>query len=302
MKGFDVLKVKSAVKTHNKMDLSAPVLATMDIGQIVPLGTWELVPSDKRFDVKMRAFARLAPLVEPTYGRVKFKVVKAFVPYHQVAWDSDAWLAGKTTWEGQTPHGRFISIYQLFSFFNSFCVTSTGATQANCDLSYINSSGTATYRLFTNTGRYWVKILNSLGYAVPQGVDLQSASYWQTNIGVYKLSAYPLLAFFKLYNDYMSQSQRFNTSALSNILQCIKYGKSVTGFTPSTGELNYAILKDMFDNLLLNYENDYFTSAWQVPNQPLSSGESINSVNVPGSGNQAFVSNSGYSSELETKA
>ena len=77
MKGFDVLKVKSAVRAHNKMDLSAPVLATMDIGQIVPLGTWELVPGDK-FKVSMNAFSRLAPLVEPTYGKVSFRTVQAW--------------------------------------------------------------------------------------------------------------------------------------------------------------------------------------------------------------------------------
>lgn len=280
MKGFDVIKAKSAVKARNKMDLSAPVLATMDIGQIVPLGSWEMIPGDD-FKVKMNAFSRLAPLVEPTYGKLAFKTVKAFVPYHQIAWDSDAWLAGKTTWEGQTPHHRFITISELDQFIRVYCCTSSGATAANCDYSVIGTSGNAAYFLFTNTGRYWVKVLNALGYAAPQGVDLQTNSYWSLNIGVKKLSAYPLLAFFKLYNDYMSQSQRFNTSALSNALQGIKYGKAVTGFVPNSGALTAVLLKSMFDNLLLNYENDYFTSAWQSPNNALGVGESINSVGVP---------------------
>ena len=292
MKGFDVLKVKSAVRTHNKMDLSAPVLATMDIGQIVPLGTWELVPSDKRFDVKMRAFSRLAPLVEPTYGRIKFKVVKAFVPYHQVAWDSDAWFDGKTSWEGVTPHGRFISIGTLETFVRLNCCTSTGANATNCDYSMVDSSGVVKYFVFTNVGRYYVKILNSLGYAVPQGVDRQTSSYWSVNLQNYQLSAFPLLAFFKLYNDYMSQSQRFNTSALSDFLQNVKYGKAVSGFTPSSGVIAQAGLVTLFQNLFLNYENDYFTSAWQNPNNPLNASESINSVSVPGTsgsaGNIAF--------------
>lgn len=301
MKGFDVLKIKSAVKTHNKMDLSAPVLATMDIGQIVPLGTWELVPSDKRFDVKMRAFARLAPLVEPTYGRVKFKVVKAFVPYHQVAWDSDAWFAGKTTWEGQTPHNRVISIEALHKFVINHCTTTTGANATNCDYSYINANGSVVYCLFTNQGRYWIKVLNALGYALPQGADMQPTSYWTTNIMTINLSAFPLLAFFKLYNDYMSQSQRFNTSVLSSILQAIKYGKTYSGYNTATGAIGYGLIKTMFDNLLLNYENDYFTSAWQSPNNPLNGSESIGSVNVPGSGNSAFVMDTGYSTELNSE-
>lgn len=281
MKGFDVLKVKSAVKARNKMDLSAPVLATMDIGQIVPLGTWEMIPGDD-FKVELNAFSRLAPLVLPTYGKLHFKTVKAFVPYHQVAWDSDAWLAGRTTWEGQTPHNRFITVYDLHTFVQNYCLSSGNSTATACDYSWINSSGTAAYRVFSNQGRYWIKVLNALGYAVPQGVDLQTGSTWNTNLRSFELSAYPLLAFFKLYNDYMSQSQRFNTSALSSLLQAIKYGKTATGFTPSTGAIAYTAMKTMFDNLFLNYENDYFTSAWQTPNAPLGNMEGVVSVDVPG--------------------
>lgn len=292
MKGFDVIHAKSAVKARNKMDLSAPVLATMDIGQILPLGTWEMVPGDD-FKVVMNAFSRLAPLVEPTYGKVQFKTVKAFVPYHQVAWDSDAWFAGRTSWQGVSPLNRNFQITTLQAFIRDYCATTTGATASNCDYSYINSSGTTVYMLFTTKGRYWVKVLNSLGYAVPQGVDLRSNSAWQTRLSTYRLSAYPLLAFFKLYNDYMSQSQRFNTSQLSDFLQCVKYNKTVSGYINSSGAIASAGLKLMFDSLLLNYENDYFTSAWQNPNNPLNASEGINGVSVPGNsggsaGNVAF--------------
>ena len=105
MKGFDVLKVKSAVKTHNKFDLSRTHLTTMDFGEIVPLFVEETVPGDK-FTVSADYFARLAPLVKPTYGKFSFRTVSAFVPYHQIAVDAEAWLAGKTTMEGQTPHHK----------------------------------------------------------------------------------------------------------------------------------------------------------------------------------------------------
>ena len=87
MKGFDVLKVKSAVKTRNKFDLSRTHLTTMDFGQIIPLFCEETVPGDK-FNVSADFFARLAPLVKPTYGKFLFKTVSAFVPYHQIAYDA----------------------------------------------------------------------------------------------------------------------------------------------------------------------------------------------------------------------
>lgn len=280
MKGFDVLKVKSAVKTHNKFDLSRTHLTTAEFGQIIPLFVEETVPGDK-FTINGHYFSRMAPLAVPTYGKFSFKTVSAFVPYHQIAWDSDAWLAGKVTWEGSTPHHRFFTVEILHLFIQYNCV-SVG-TAANSQYSFVDASGVTQYRVFTDVGKYYMKILNALGYACPQGVDLQTTSVWYTTVRSTKLSAYPLLAFFKLYNDYMSQSQRFNTSALSNALQCIKYMKTLTGFNTSTGELAQSLIKSMFDALFLNYENDYFTSAWQNPNTPLgSSPENIDAGAVPG--------------------
>lgn len=282
MKGFDVLHVKSAVKTRNKFDLSRTHLTTMDFGQIVPLLCEETVPGDQ-FNIGAEYFSRMAPLVKPTYGKFSFKTVSAFVPYHQIAWDSDAWLAGKTTWEGITPTNRYITITELSYFFRTYCLTTTGATSTNADYAYIDANGNNVYMIFTTQGKYWTKVMNSLGFALPEGVDLRSTSYWSQNIKTTPLSFYPVLAFFKLYNDYMSQSQRFNTSALSNILQCVKYGKSVSGYTPATGACSSLVLKNMFDCLFLNYENDYFTSAWQNPNTALNAVESISSAPIPGS-------------------
>ena len=291
MKGFDVLHVKSAVKSRNKMDLSRSHLTTMDFGQIVPLFVEETIPGDK-FNVGAEYFSRMAPLVKPTYGKFYFKTVQAFVPYHQLAVDAEAWLAGKTTWEGQTPGHRYFTIDHLHAFLTSYCLTSTGATATNSVYTYTQSNGTVQYRLFTDEGRYYVKVLNALGYAMPQGVDYQTSSSWYSQVRTTKLSAYPLLAFFKVYNDYMSQSQRFNTSALSNFLNCVKYGKTVTGYTPSTGALASNGIYTLFQNLFLNYENDYFTSAWQYPNSPLNVFESVNSMPITGGYNGALEADS----------
>ena len=120
MKGFDVLKVKSAVKTHNKFDLSKTHLTTMDFGQIVPLFVEETVPGDK-FTINSEYFSRMAPLVKPTYGKFSFKTVSAFVPYYMIAEDSDAWMAGKTTWEGTTPLQRSFTVKSLADFVINQC-------------------------------------------------------------------------------------------------------------------------------------------------------------------------------------
>lgn len=279
MKGFDVLHIKSAVKAHNKFDLSFSHLTTMDFGQIVPLFARETIPGDK-FGINASYFSRMAPLVKPTYGKFSFKTVTAFVPYHQIAVDSDAWFAGKTSWEGITPVQRYITIETLFSFINYHCVTTTGASASNYDFTFVNSSGNTVYTLFTNVGRYYIKILNALGYTIPQGVDLQTTSQWYLQVKNKHLSAYPLLAFFKLYNDYMSQSQRFNSSILSSTLRDIKYNNAISGIY-SYGGLTSTGIKTLFDWLYLNYENDYFTSAWQEPNNAINSVENVSSVTPP---------------------
>lgn len=297
MKGFDVLHVKSAVKNRNEFDLSRTHLTTMDFGQIVPLLAEETIPGDK-FNIDANYFSRMAPLVKPTYGKFSFKTVAGFVPYHQLAWDADAWFAGKTTWEGQTPHGRFITMGTLHSFLISYCSSTVGATSANTDYTYVDTNGVVKYNVLTTKGKYWIKVLNALGYALPQGVDLQTGSDWNTSVKDTLLSAFPILGFFKLYNDYMSQSQRYNTSALSSLLQSIKYGKTVTGYNSSTGVLTYGCLRDMFNLLLLNYENDYFTSAWLSPNAPLANAENIGTASVPGQNGGEFVGQSIYDNYL----
>lgn len=189
----------------------------------------------------------------------------------------------KTTWEGQTPKHRYFTLTTLHGFIVSKSTT-VDATADNCDYAYKNEAETVIYRRFTKEGKYYIKVLNALGYSLPSGVNIKSGSGWVTRMSQKKLSAYPLLAFFKLYNDYMSQSQRFNTSILSSVLYSIKYGTDTTYWDHNTGEINTSALNAMFANLKLCYENDYFTSAWQSAGNPLANIENIATIDVPGQG------------------
>lgn len=94
MKGFDNLYVKSAVKDLNEIPLNRTHLTTLDFGQIGILFNEEFVPRD---EIRLHGnyFARVAPLVKPTYGKILFKTASFFVDYHQIAEDSEAYLAGK---------------------------------------------------------------------------------------------------------------------------------------------------------------------------------------------------------------
>lgn len=281
MKGFDVLHLKSAVKDRNRFpELSRTHETSLDFGQIVPLFNEELIPSDE-FPVKGHFFARVAPLVKPTFGRINFKTVSMFVPYHQIAEDADAFLDGKKSWMGATPVLRFFYAGDLVTYFLNYSNTTTsGASATNYHFCYVDANSTVKYYLFTNKGRYYYKIFNALGYQLPEGVDERSGSYWLTTGKFIKFSAFPLLAFFKGYNDWMSQSQRYNSSQLSNVLLNIRQNKNFTGYSVN-GSLGHIVLDALFSSLLLNYDNDYFTSAWQNPNAPLSSAENVDTPTFP---------------------
>ena len=278
-RGFDKLNVKSAVKSRNKFDLSRTHLTTMDFGQIVPLFCEETVPGDK-FDVNATYFSRMAPLVKPTYGKFYFKTMEVFVPYYQICDGIDAWMAGRKNWEGSMTVSRWIKQRDLLAYLVMSAVsTEVSSTDVAAgswyDFQYKNASGTVKYQKFTEKGRFYIKVLNSLGYVVPDNGSLQTSSGWYNGLGDSNLSALPLLAFAKGYNDWMSQSQRFNSSSLTKFLKDVKHNvtstyDSNTAYNATNSMVTAYGISLIMSRLELCYENDYFTSAWQYPNAPIS--------------------------------
>lgn len=321
-KGFDVIHAKSAVKSHNKFDLSQTHLTTMDFGEIVPLFAEEVVPGDK-FSVKGSYFSRMAPLVKPTYGKFSFRTMTSFVPYFQVADDAEAWLAGNQSWEGTTTSLRTTTFAELAKYFESIGTDLTDMTIAGSiisDMGYASASsynkvvvdtaegianyssstvttlpvvsiqydwlmkdsgGTQHVYIFRGDAKYKVKVLNALGYAIPQGVNLQAVSSWATTVGTKALNIMPLLCFAKAYNDYMSQSQRYNGSTLTAYLKNVKEDKAATGYNNGSHRVLYDGIGIILNAIKVQYENDYFVSAWQSPNSPLAQHDYISSVSVP---------------------
>lgn len=206
-KGFDKIYAKSAVKAHNKFDLSRSHLTTLNIGQIIPIFNEEVVPGDV-INVKSSYFARLQPLNKPTYGKMDFKTATMYVPYHQVAEDAEAFFAGKTTWQGMVPVRRYFTIGDYASLYidsltksNPLITIVTTDPGSNWfDFTYVDSNGTRTWATLTPFGRYVEKFMSSLGYMIPQNINFSTV--WNTTgVGTTKLSAYPFLATLKAYND-----------------------------------------------------------------------------------------------------
>lgn len=290
MKGFDKLHIKSAVKSHNKMRLDQVHLTSLDFGQVSALYHRSLVPGDN-FSIDCSYFSRLAPLVRPTYGKFSFRTMAAFVPFHQVAYDADAFISGKTVYEGSSPDIRKISYTDYITVFLDSAVSITCNATDAFDFTYVNSAGIRIYRMFTNRGRYYYKILTSLGYKFPSNVDLQSSSAWKSVYGTKYLNLLPFLCFVKVYNDYMSQSQRFNTNAITTILHYVRYNKTYSSYyNASTHTLTTAAVLVMLAAIRVGYENDYFTSAWEQPESPIGTIQDISTVTTD-TGNDFLIHN-----------
>lgn len=276
MFGSKSLKIKSAVKGHSKFDLSSHHLTTLDFGQIVPIFVQhEVIPGDS-FSVKESLFSRVAPMPVPTYGNCWLKTATFFVPYHQVAQDVESWLAGDKYFNGELTQARtipyscligiFVEISPLAPASSSFAANTALCNQVSAsthyDFSIIKSAAETIYYQFTSLGRYYYKVLRSLGYGFAECMDAtkHTADIWDVKINIL-----PLLSYFKAYNDWMSQSALYNRSQLSSILSKYRYNFGSISVGQHSGYLS-----TMFSSVLLQYESNYFTTAWQAPNEVIS--------------------------------
>lgn len=278
MKGFSKLHIKDAVQSHSKVDLSKNHITTMNFGQCVPIYCEELVPGDK-FNVKQNVFARLAPLVVPTYSNnnLRFNTFATFVPYHQVWEPADSYLAGNVSFRGHSINQPYCTQADLFNFLDTKCFTN--GSSEGYDYSYISSTGDTVYRTFTALGKFYFKVLRCLGYDLPRSVDYRTDSLWLSSLASVKLNLLPLLCYSHSWNSWLSQSTKTNTSELSSFLYDVKFGKDVTNKVTS-GHFLYLGIDELLKHIKICYDNSYFTSAWESPNSPLNGVRIFNSWNT----------------------
>lgn len=293
MKSFDFLRVKPALKSRSRLDLSFPHLTTEAIGQIQPLACKRLYPGDD-WNVDAQYFSRVAPLMVPTYGRLDSKVAAFFVPCHQVAEDADAYFDGMTSYMGQTPLLRYFTVIDFHRSFLpqenplfgaespsvesdssdfDFCISDSGSGPLHSPsikgVDDVEDDSTTYYKL-TPYGRWMYKFLSSLGYQFVPNPD----ENFDDNVAHKKLNAFPLLCACKAYNDWMSNSAKFNDSFLSQALLNIRQNKPVLTAGAGTsvtnwyhdGHLQPMLIFNLVACIKLVYESDYFSTAWLRPN------------------------------------
>lgn len=289
-----------------KFDLSNTNFTTMDFAQLVPVQIFDCVPKDQ-FELYLRVLSRVAPMVFPTYGDIGLRLISAWVPYYLLADDATSYITGIKYHGGKLSKGRFLTQDQLdilvwsdayhdgTAYYSSNYLTYVGSSEATSSspgvykpesldglfIKYNSGANTGQkgiiqYFRLNSKGKYLVKVLENLGYRVNNVLSFYLGSGHPDYISStrkLKLNAYPLLAYFKLYADFLIPTSYYLTSPLLSFLEGVKTSDST--YVNSNGSLVSSKLTEILDVLsYVFYDSDYFTSAWQSPNSPLSSTQS----------------------------
>lgn len=257
------LRIQSAVNQNHGgsyANLSAPVLATSKIGQILPIVALDCVPGD-HIPLHVSQFARFQPLNVPAYVKLDFRTMAVFVPYHQVVDGIESYISNQKYFKGVQNEIPNIPRENFCALLTNAAISSVTSTDAEADIKCGSTVATAQLRKFTPLGRYVSKVLMLLGYNWPhRDSDEHLIAFGGDSDRLPpRFSALPLLSFCHAYNSYLSYSAKYNTSALSKTLEEIKRRSQ----SPNT--LNSTVLLTLLSSILLTYEESFFSSCWKQP-------------------------------------
>ncbi|QCS36176.1 major capsid protein [Capybara microvirus Cap1_SP_148] len=277
------VNVRSAKNRDNSFDLSRDVLYTSNFYQFMPILVQATVPGDK-FDVDVKQFLRLQPLMVPTYGRFYNKFAAFWVPNHLVGEDLNAWFQNLDIYQGIASHPRIFEMEALKTAFlnGPFCQQEVPSA-TTYDFMTIVEGETRKYSLL-RTGKIVLQIFRSLGY--PNPWDYQKKDPGET----FLLNAIPLLAFVRVMADWFTPSQIYPTTAVCEFMTCVRQNKDFyfSGqviYDSNTGYLSASVLELLFSNWLKQWycvtlDNDVVTSPWRYPDHPYSQTSNIIEPNV----------------------
>lgn len=263
----DKIKIPKATEHYSTFNLSCDHITTQDFFKIKPVYTRVMVPGQS-INVDMSHISRLAPLAKPFYGSVTMTNRAFFVPFRTI-------MEGFNEFITDTPYvtssGAGSIIYSVPTVKMSvLCKSLVGngfsvsQTSGQPDFVIPGSTDDSTKPMkFTPLGRYALDVLNCLGYQL----DWSSLNKTNTQNDI-TLSAMPLLAYVKIYVDYLENTNFGPNGYLQGV------------FKGTNKKLSEVELTRLFSNALYStYENDYLTSSWSSPSQPYSTVQSQYQLN-----------------------
>lgn len=251
------------VGKKNRFAFNSNHETTLNFGSFVPVYGRDLAPNET-LTVDTRLFARVAPMLVPTFGDVRIKMHSYFVPYTSV-WDYfDDFITGRMTPTPDGSVGDFMqyttppviynrTLVNMFAYGVGFVTQGNANNYDFCISDGGSPSPQPAYYRFTRAGKNAYHILQSLGYNI---------RFDFTDSDVLGYNALPLLGFFKLYFEhFVPQQYKFNHQ-WRNFTQWLHEQTPVNGIV----EITQNRISDLFGNLVLAYQQDYFTAMWNDVN------------------------------------
>ena len=266
---LDKLKINTALDEKVKLDLSSQHISTANFMQYNVAWTKELVPKEK-ISVNMQTFTRMDPLPVPTFGRAAINNRAFFVPFRTIfpAWNDfitdtrhsfnlAGSLAGSSQLVTKVPVIKNSTLVNLFfDATNELAEQISTAPTAAASADFV--LGGTSYK-FTALGRQFYKQLCSLGYAI---------NWSQGDVTEY--SALPLIALCKVYTDWYWPSAYQDDARLARMEAMYNFNSVTSATSTYSYQLTETVLKDIVAVLArgVNYDSDYFVSAWDNPLNP----------------------------------
>lgn len=260
-------------RKKNHMTFNPTHETTLSFGSFFPVLSQYLAPNED-FKVNMNFFARVAPMVLPTFGDVRVNFHAYFVPFSR-CWDYfNDFIRGVTSPNPSSNsqnysfvrYSKVIQIKQgeIIRFFllhtsseDSFRLLERSLDEDSADLvippnNYIAASLNGPYN-FTKKGKDVWHLLQCLGYNLSV-----SGEAWEDYMNVL-----PLLAFvFCYYENFVPQQYKLYNN-IRNVEQIIH---NLVPDSSGRTLLSAEQLSSILGYYQLAYSPDYFTSMWAQPN------------------------------------
>lgn len=273
---LDKANVPNAVTHNTHCDFSHTHITTSNPFSLQPIMTRELIPGQS-IDVSLETLTRMNVLPVPTFGRMNLKIRSFFVPYSTIfrGWHDFLGDTNHVASDATTSSMASVGLIQkvpvvknstLIEAFRQSVGSSVddiehlccGGTSTDYDIRLYVHNATPNpgyiYLKYTVSGMTALKNLESWGYKIN----------WNTADET-EFSALPLLAACRIYADWYFPSQYCNSYAYDNLMSmCNSDASGSAGIELDYTQVSFILGMTSWSN----YENDIWTSCWDVPNQP----------------------------------
>lgn len=272
-------QLKVASSKHWR-DVSHNHYTTMGFGDLVPTFCDEVEPGAK-VKINLSAFLRSTQSQLPNMGKLSIVSRCFYVPFASVWKHYEDFMQGNSVYLSALDTNKHvfkecptITSYDFNHIFASGVHVRGYELAVEADHTSFDFYQPALaddpnfpvekYWKITKHGKQILRIFNALGY------NFNFGDYDKTRV-----TALPLLAFFKIIYDYYIPANLRPSSKIDTALSAIN---NSIWQTDGTAPIPYNIWLYFFADYLLYYDNNYFTSQWLYPTKPVDGINNFDSV------------------------